>query len=202
MHLTVLYKNRVPAILFFSGLLLISLGIFHFRDSVSDLTSTKVEVLSASDVAGVEDIYVELSGAVMVPGVYKLKSNSRIFDLFEAAGGVSSEADKVWIEKNVNQAQIVTDGQKLYIPKHSEGLTASKSAVDQSTSQVSKGRGSGMVNINTDSSKILEELPGIGPAYAQKIIEHRPYSSVEEMLIKGAVKEDLFNKIKNLVVAF
>jgi len=58
------------------------------------------------------------------------------------------------------------------------------------------------MNINTVSLQTLDSLPGIGPVYAQNIIEHRPYSDVQELVSKGAIKQSLYDKIKNLISVY
>ncbi|KKS45304.1 MAG: ComE operon protein 1 [Candidatus Gottesmanbacteria bacterium GW2011_GWA2_42_18] len=61
-------------------------------------------------------IYIDIQGAVVEPGVYEMKQDSRIIDLLDKAGGYDQEADLNWIAKNINQAQKLEDGTKLYIP--------------------------------------------------------------------------------------
>ena len=59
-----------------------------------------------------EEIYVDVSGAVVSPGVYCLDAGSRIFQAIEAAGGCTTEAAPVCL----NQAAELSDGQKVYVP--------------------------------------------------------------------------------------
>ncbi|MBI2404837.1 helix-hairpin-helix domain-containing protein [Candidatus Gottesmanbacteria bacterium] len=54
----------------------------------------------------------------------------------------------------------------------------------------------GSVNINTASQNELESLPGVGPVTAKKIIDNRPYQTLEELVSKKAVGNALFEKIK------
>lgn len=58
-----------------------------------------------------------------------------------------------------------------------------------------------LVDVNSAKREALEELPGVGVITAEKIIAGRPYSSVDELLIKKAVGRATFEKIRNLVVA-
>ncbi|MDP1760069.1 MAG: helix-hairpin-helix domain-containing protein [Candidatus Woesebacteria bacterium] len=192
------------------GLILIGFGVLLFK-SGGIMSGDKVEVLPARDASQNDaggnslEIIVEIAGAVEKPGVYKLPHNSRIDDLLINSGGISASADRIWMEKYINRAARLIDGQKVYIPDINQqtlGVSANNNGgikVDQSTfgSQTS-----GLTNINTATLKDLDKLPGIGPVYGQSIIEHRPYSNVEELLTKGVLKKSVYEKIKNLISVY
>ena len=55
----------------------------------------------------------------------------------------------------------------------------------------------GLININTATQTELEALPGVGPVTAGKIIDGRPYQTLEELKTKKAVGNALFEKIKD-----
>jgi DNA uptake protein ComE-like DNA-binding protein len=59
----------------------------------------------------------------------------------------------------------------------------------------------GLIDINSATSDELQRLPGIGPAYADKIIRGRPYKRKDEMVAKKAIPETLYDKIKDQVIA-
>ena len=59
-----------------------------------------------------------------------------------------------------------------------------------------------LININTASQKELESLWGIGPVYAQNIIEHRPYSSLEELLTKKIIKKNVHERNKEYLTIY
>ena len=59
-----------------------------------------------------------------------------------------------------------------------------------------------LININTASLQELDTLPGIGPVYGQSIVEHRPYSNIEELMSKGALKKNVYEKVKDLVTIY
>jgi len=112
------------------------------------------------------------------------------------------------LDKVVNRAAKLADGQKIFIPKagESDWQTAGESAKNLEGSKVYQNvQGSNtskLVNINTASLQELDSLPGIGPVYGQSIIDHRPYSKVEELVTKGAVKQSVYEKIKDLVTVY
>ena len=141
----------------------------------------------SSEVNAAKEIWVDVSGAVVAPGVYKLSEGARVKDALVAAGGVSSTADRVVLAKEVNLAAVVTDGQKIYIP-------AAGSAVAGATT--------GRVNLNKATTDELMNLDGIGTARAQTIIKNRPYTKVEELLTKKIVTKSVFEKIKDQITVY
>jgi len=104
-------------------------------------------------------LVVHVAGAVRNPGVYELKAGSRVIDALRAAGGATRDGDA----SAVNLAAPLADGQQVVVPwRAGRGGSAEPPG----------GRG-GPVNIATASQAELEELDGIGPATAAKIIAYR-----------------------------
>lgn len=142
----------------------------------------------ASETATTQDIYVQLSGAVLTPGVYKVPKDARLVDVVEMAGGFLSEA----YTDNLNMASVLSDGQhiKIFTAKEWEALSQDNEE-------------SGLVNINTADVKLLMSLPGIGEQKAKAIIEYRStygnFQTIEDIMKVGGIKEAVFIKIKNLI---
>jgi len=212
-----LNTNRVAVTSLLFGLFLLGGGILLYRlGYVGD--SEKVEILGSSDVqtsetADSKEIVVEISGAVFSPGVYKLKSGDRVENLIIAGGGLAADSDREWIARFINKAAKLSDGQKLYIPKVGESSeyawdkqsnfsTANNSGgikLDQGV----LGTDSGVkVNINTASLTELDSLPGIGQVYGQSIIDHRPYSDISELVTRGAIKQNIYDKLKEKITVY
>lgn len=151
----------------------------------------------------VKKIKVDIAGAVKFPGVYELPEESRLTDVLERAGGISEEADQDYISKYINLAQIVSDGDKIYIPRIGEGASESSSfttaVTQQSGGQTAGTQSSHPVNINTASQAQLETLPYIGPVYASRIIESRPYQKIEDIMKVKGIGQKTFEKIKDLI---
>ncbi len=185
-------QGKVPIVLGMVGLLLVSVGIlstlFLYQNQ-----EPEIEIISGEEG---EMIWVDLAGAVMQPGVYELPGESRLKDLLAQAGGLSAEADRVWVEKNLNLAQKLTDAQKVYIPSKVE-TEAPPGAVAGAESAVA-----GKININAASASELDTLWGIGEARAKRIIDNRPYSSVNELLSKKIVPANVFEAIKDEITVF
>lgn len=147
-----------------------------------------------------KEISVDVSGAVIKPGVYKLRDGSRIEDAIKLAGGFTQQANSEYISKYLNMAQKLSDGSKVYVPQKGE-----EAAVSQAGSQAGSIAGVktvAKVNINTAGQSELEALPGIGPVTASKIISDRPYGSVEELLSKKVLSKGVFEKIKEQLVVY
>jgi competence protein ComEA len=121
---------------------------------------------------------------------------ARVEDALRVSGGLNAEADTEWVAKQVNLAQKLTDGAKLYIPRESEqknpGILIAGVLGTESTSE-------SIININTASKDRLDELPGVGAITAQKIIDNRPYQRIEELLSKRVLYKSTFEKIKTKI---
>lgn len=142
--------------------------------------------------AGSGQIVVDVDGAVAHPGLYKLPPGSRVQAALAAAGGLSPQADA----HRINRAAKLHDGQKLYVLSQGESAppqaaSGGQSCEGQSCTSAdgadagSDAEGQGLVNINTANATQLTQLPGIGPAIAQKIIDYRtangPFTSVDDL---------------------
>lgn len=182
-------SNIVPILLGALGLILVLIGIFQFLTRKNEPSPIVFEDSSEAE----EKIVVDVEGAVISPGVYSLSSKSRILDALAAAGGLSEDADRIWVEKNINLAKKVTDGVKIYIPRIGEQV------LSETSSNI--GTAGPVININTASATDLDSLPGIGTVTSQKIIDGRPYGQIEELLNKKIVGQSTFDKIKDKISA-
>lgn len=190
-HWLVLALGLLGLIFFSYGL--ISLFFHKYPDDI--IFETSKETLENESVASKkeqEKIVVDIEGAVMKPGVYTLPINSRVQDGLIAAGGLTSYAQRTWIAKNINLAQVLKDGIKLYIPYQGE-IQGSQNSLDNS---------SNTININTASKSQLDSLSGVGEAMAQKIIDNRPYNTIEDLVEKKVVSKGVFEKIKERITVY
>lgn len=136
-------------------------------------------------------LVVDVSGAVVHPGVYTFVYGSRVADAIVASGGFSTDADMEQVALRINQAGILSDGAKLYIPKKTAG-GAVAGASDTTSVLVNN-----LISINTASADELDTLAGVGPVTAKKIIDNRPFTSLEDLVAKKAMGQSLFDKLKN-----
>lgn len=180
------------------GLLMIAIGVgINLKEKV---VATPVQVKKAETVAKVtvpvdKYVVVDIAGEVIKPGVYRLPKGSRVSDLLAVSGGLSAGADREWVEKNMNRAKILNDGEKIYIPKKSESLKVESLKV--------LGATSGIININTAGIEELDRLSGVGPAIAQRIIDYREkndgFRDINEIKLVSGIGDNLFEKIKDQI---
>lgn len=192
-------RNKSGVILGLIGLVLISAGIFTFL--IFHQNEASIEILPAEESPVVrETIFVDLEGAVEKPGLYELPSDSRVNDLLVQAGGLSAKADREWVERNLNLAQGLSDGVKIYIP--SVGETAK--GIEQSIGAVAGSSASltGKININTASASELDSLWGIGEKRAEAIIKNRPYSLIEELKTKKIIPSNVYERVKDEISVY
>lgn len=138
-------------------------------------------------------VVVHVAGAVERPGVQRLPAGSRVIDAIDAAGGLRADADA----GRVNLAAELVDGSQVYVP--AEGEVAPASAGLSGASDV----GGGVIDLNTADATLLETLPGVGPATAAAIVDHRerngPFASVEGLLDVRGIGEAKLAQLRELV---
>lgn len=189
----------------------LSIGIFGIYQLVSTndqeiVTSNDIDNQVCEQTADFGQVTVYISGAVVNPGVYILETGDRIIDLLETAGGISKSADKVYINRQFNLAQRLSDGEQLYIPTTEETEEQFKIDFEKGSSGVSSINDSAennsfqsLISINSSPKERLMELSGVGEVRAKKIIENRPYGSLDELVSKSIISESLFKEIDNFV---
>lgn len=182
------------------GILLVIVGIgMNFKDSFWEkaeikLTKKEISVTPTIDVQSNIKVTIDVGGEVINPGVYSLVKESRVNDALVAAGGLAANADRDWVEKNLNKAEKLVDGQKIYIPKIG-GKVEINNVLGESVTKTK------IVRINTATLEQLDTLSGVGPSIAQKIIDYRTqnggFKNVEELKLVSGIGDKLFEKIKD-----
>lgn len=187
-------KNKVPISLGLVGLILVGIGVFSVL--LLGQKQSEIEILPAEEVSTSSTLFVDLEGAVEKPGIYELPTDSRVNDVLVRAGGLSVKADREWVAKNLNLAQKLVDGAKIFIP-----------LVGETTKDIEQGGGAvagvtKKININTASASELDTLWGIGEVRAEAIIDNRPYQSIEELKSKKIIPSNVYERIKDEISVF
>jgi len=145
------------------------------------------------------------------PGVYEVSSSARLQDALNFANGLTEEADKVFFSRNFNRARLLSDQEKIYIPfsweistgifvENTRTLDYSNPVVPVNNSAITNTNQSPVIiNLNTASPEELDTLPGIGAITVNKIINNRPYATIEDLLNKKIVNKGVFENIKGLI---
>lgn len=204
-----LFENVKTKQIFLGASVFIFVVLVYFISiNYIDSSDTEVVIDSKEDKTVLEKkIAVHVSGAVEKPGVYEMENKDRVVDVISKAGGILASSSKNWVTKELNLATILTDQQKIYVPfeweKNSSSVTEVAEISNKKTSTVEVGskeiKTDEKVNINKASKASLEDLPGIGEVYAQKIIDNRPYTNLEGLKEKTDIYESTIEKFAKLI---
>lgn len=159
--------------------------------------SAPAETVTASTATMVPaTVVVHVAGAVVSPGVYELGGGARVVGAVEAAGGPADGADL----SALNLAAVIADGQRVYVPLVGETPPVVAVAGEPATS----GSGPpGPIDINEATPGELDALPGIGPATASAIVDHReqhgPFAGVDDLEAVRGIGPAKLDALRDLV---
>jgi competence protein ComEA len=175
----------------------VAAALFVASRPSGDLLVTPGATDSAAPGAPQTMLVVEVSGAVVHPGVYSLPAGSRVGDAIKAAGGYSPDVDPRQVEAQLNLAAKLQDAQLIRVPRR--GDTASGAPGGGASS----GTGGGaLLNLNTATAAQLDTLPGIGPVTAEKIVASRnqqPFVKVDDLVTRKILSASALAKIRALI---
>lgn len=178
-------------------------------DSNNDLEKDKTLDLKKDDKKLSDDIYVDIKGEIVNPGVYKINKGLRVNDLIKLAGGLKRGADTSFI----NLSKILKDEEVVIIYNVNSLRKEEAKARERMINDLCKERikndaciktkeitsTSKIVNINTASKEELMTLKGVGDVMAQKIIDYRSKSKFmqkEDLKKVAGIGDSFFDKIK------
>ena len=202
---------RYRGYLFLSLVFLVALGGVYFLSRHTDPKPVQITTPfprptpTLHPSATPAGLVIEVSGAVINPGLFHLADGARVDDAIRAAGGPSADADLA----RLNLARRVSDGELLLVPAVGEATQApAATAGSRAATGTRVPRPTPTpalnVNINTASADELNQLPGIGPALAQRIIDYRqangPYQKIEDIIKVKGIGPAEFSAIKNRIV--
>ena len=162
-----------------------------------------------------EELYkVDIKGQVINPGIYELKTSSRVIDVINMAGGLTEEADT----SVINLSKKITDEMVIIIYSYAEVEDFSKtkeiekqvqekctkneiySIQNDACISISSNEINGLININTATKEELMNLQGIGESKAKDIIKYREeneqFNSIEDIKKVPGIGDNLFASIK------
>lgn len=173
---------------------IVVIGLYFYKESKNDYTYDDTLAVTTENEEETKDeekeeITIHIIGEVKYPGIVILKSGQRIVDAIEATGGETEEADL----NKLNLAQILNDGDKIYVPNKTDEIEDYKDTTGESST----------VNLNTATLEELTSLPGIGESTAQKIIDYRrqngKFKAIEDLKNVSGIGESKFDNIKDKI---
>jgi len=168
----------------------VAAGLWWRRPVIEQPPAVSPPVASSSAVHGdkpgePEPIVVNVVGKVVHPGLVTLRDGARVADAVRAAGGPTQDADLT----TVNLARKLSDGEQVAV-----GVPAAAESPD---------RPLGKVDLNTATAEQLQELPGVGPTTAKRILQwrtkHGRFASVDQLREVDGIGTSKFGRLKDLV---
>jgi competence protein ComEA len=165
--------------------------------------STTAPAAATTATTGPAVVVVHVTGAVMQPGVVELPAGARVDDAITAAGGLARSADP----SRLNLAALLADGERVYVLAVGEVMAPVVAGPDGGGPAGSGGAGTASpespVDLNTADEAGLDALPGVGPATAAAIVEHRNriggFTSVDQLLDVRGIGEAKLESLRDLV---
>lgn len=182
--------------------------IMSYLESESKNSSDSTQMEQSSE-SQTEKTFVDVKGAVYLPGVYEVTSDMRLIDAIHLAGGFSEKAD----QKPVNLSLKLTDQMVIFIPEIGEAGTAE--AVQETSAAVLEEKiitvpedtvsteNSVKVNINLADAIELQQLSGIGEKKAEQIVNYRQengsFQTIEDLKNVSGIGEKTFEALKTSI---
>jgi len=130
---------------------------------------------------GIDEIRVDVAGAVQSPGVVIAEPGDRVIDAIDRAGGFAPDADR----EALNLSLRLRDQDRVVVPI--------------------EGAASPLIDVNSASAEELETLPGIGPVRSADIIEARerdgPFATTDDLITREVISDFVYEGIRGLVTA-
>jgi len=141
---------------------------------------------------------VHVVGAVRRPGLYRLREGARVADAVARAGGATGRAELAAL----NLAAPLVDGIQVLVPRRVVTSSPTSAEAEADLGAATAGLGS-KPSLATATLEELDELPGVGPITAQKIldyrVEHGPFRSVDDLDAVPGIGPTRVEQLRDLV---
>ncbi|MBI4941203.1 MAG: helix-hairpin-helix domain-containing protein [Actinobacteria bacterium] len=155
---------------------------------------------SGTGAASSGPVVVDVVGKVRRPGLVRLPAGSRVADAGAAAGGATDAAAL----PRINLARVLSDGEQVVVPDADDPLPAPPAAPAATSGPGGAARPSGPLDLNTATAADLDELPGVGPVLAGRIVEwrsqHQRFTRVDELAEVAGIGDKVLERLRPLVV--
>ena len=145
-----------------------------------------------------KNVTIYVSGEVNNPGIVTIESDKRLYDAVEKLGGVTQNADL----NRINLAIKLNDEEHYIIPKIGEDNIISQD-ISVNNIDTIKNEQTSKININTATIEELDNLPGVGEATANKIVNYRDekgkFNSIEDIKNVNGIGEKKYIDIKDKI---
>lgn len=206
-------------------LLVIIIAVFilfnHQKEEVAVTSSVveEVSIVSTETVTkeDIQNIKVDIKGAINNPGVYEISNNARVIDLINISGGLTKNADTsiINLSKKLEDGKVVVIYTKEEVKKIKEGNIVieyienecncekieNSSCIDPDTLLNNDSNNNSKININSADIKQLQTITGIGESKANDIIDYRNtnglFKKIDDIKNVKGIGESLFEKIKD-----
>ncbi|MDQ3672260.1 MAG: ComEA family DNA-binding protein [Actinomycetota bacterium] len=189
--------SALLALLVLAGPRLARTGTSSAPEIVAPLEPTSIPT-SIVPHSGRAPLVVHVVGAVHRPGLYRLREGARVADAVERAGGATQRAELAAL----NLAAPLVDGIQVLVPRRvvASGVDPGEPRADAGTETAGLGA---KPSLATAMAEELEELPGVGPVTAQKILdyraEHGPFRSVDDLDAVPGIGPTRVEQLRDLV---
>jgi competence protein ComEA len=198
--------SRSTALVALSALLVVLALAGHRLAQAGSATSPEVvaplEPVAQAPARSV--LIVHVVGAVRRPGLYRLRDGARVADAVARAGGATRRAELAAL----NLAAPLVDGVQVLVPRRL-GATGGVDATGDSSGSGPAGSASaagtlgGKPSLSSATAEQLDQLPGVGPITAQKILdyraEHGPFRSVDDLDAVPGIGPTRIEQLRDLV---
>lgn len=213
------YRKQIifGAIVFIFVTLLSIYYVININRNEKDIIEEKEPLKKSNDKdKETEKIYVDIKGEVNSPGIYLMPTNSRVIDVIERAGGLTTNANTSVInlsKKIIDEMVIIVYSNEqvnnFYETKEIEKEVLEKCIMPDTSSLqndaciITDHQSSNKININIATKDVLMTLPGIGESKAKDIITYREtnglFKSIEDIKKVNGIGENIYSQIKEII---